>query len=381
MQRAAWNVGLRFSRLAPANQAITTAAATAITNADRSCWRLRLRWKRGVTRFLTRTRRRRGGALVFDPGVGVVVSHRSSPERFVAARDCYRAMSNRQSFARRAAAPAPSVTLRAPARESRHEPCRVACHRSHPHRAGPLAHARRPEWANPGGGLWGGYAIGLAIRVLEAEPEAVGEALSLTLTYIAATPAGPLDIRTRRIRQGGSVGVWSGTAGGGLGPGRRACHRHVGAPAGDAAVRLRKMPTRPIRRAFPPRRRPARRCVTTARPASSGARSTVSRRLLGPTPARWPGRAHAAGRSTRALLGMITDNSAPRAMYALGPDHPHHHADADGLHARHRRGTGRHRRRLHPGSSARAGWAAAARRTSAPATGAGRASCWPPANS
>src|SRR5580693_354075 len=65
-----------------------------------------------------------------------------------------------------------------------------------------------PEWSNPGGGLWGGYAIGLAVRVLEAEPEAVGEALSLTLTYIAAVPAGPLDIRTRRLRQGGSVGVW-----------------------------------------------------------------------------------------------------------------------------------------------------------------------------
>src|ERR1700742_3110964 len=64
------------------------------------------------------------------------------------------------------------------------------------------------EWANPGGGLWGGYAIGRAIGVLKPDPEAVGEALSLTLPYIAAVPAGPLDIRTRRIRQGGSVGVW-----------------------------------------------------------------------------------------------------------------------------------------------------------------------------
>src|SRR5271154_729698 len=64
------------------------------------------------------------------------------------------------------------------------------------------------EWSNPGGGLWGGYAIGLAIRVLEAEPEAAGEALSLTLTYASGLPAGDLDIRTRRLRQGGSVGVW-----------------------------------------------------------------------------------------------------------------------------------------------------------------------------
>src|SRR5271156_7051485 len=65
-----------------------------------------------------------------------------------------------------------------------------------------------PEWSNPGGGLWGGYAIGLCIRVLEAEPQAVGEALSLTLTYAAGLPSGDLDIRTRRLRQGGSVGVW-----------------------------------------------------------------------------------------------------------------------------------------------------------------------------
>src|SRR6185436_18733372 len=64
------------------------------------------------------------------------------------------------------------------------------------------------EWRNPGGGLWGGYAIGLAIRVLEAEPDAVGEALSLTLTYCAGLPAGELEIRTRRLRQGGSIGVW-----------------------------------------------------------------------------------------------------------------------------------------------------------------------------
>src|SRR5258708_38489385 len=64
------------------------------------------------------------------------------------------------------------------------------------------------EWSNPGGGLWGGYAIGLCIRVLEAEPEAVGEALSLALTYAAGLPSGELDIRTRRLRQGGSIGVW-----------------------------------------------------------------------------------------------------------------------------------------------------------------------------
>src|ERR1700755_891161 len=65
-----------------------------------------------------------------------------------------------------------------------------------------------PEWSNPGGGLWGGYAIGLCVRVLEAEREAIGEALSLSLTYAAALLSGDLDIRTRKLRQGGSVGVW-----------------------------------------------------------------------------------------------------------------------------------------------------------------------------
>ena len=71
-----------------------------------------------------------------------------------------------------------------------------------------------PEWCNPGGGLWGGYGVGLCIRVLEHEPEAVGEALSLTVTFAAALKDGDLDIRTRRIRQGGSIGVWAGGPGG-----------------------------------------------------------------------------------------------------------------------------------------------------------------------
>jgi len=65
-----------------------------------------------------------------------------------------------------------------------------------------------PEWSNPGGALWGGYAIGLCIRVLDAEADALGEALSLTLTYATALPSGALDVRTRRLRQGGSIGVW-----------------------------------------------------------------------------------------------------------------------------------------------------------------------------
>ena len=65
-----------------------------------------------------------------------------------------------------------------------------------------------PEWSNPGGGLWGGFALGLSVRVVEREPHAIGEALSLTATYAAALRAGPLDVRTRKLRQGGSIGIW-----------------------------------------------------------------------------------------------------------------------------------------------------------------------------
>ena len=177
-----------------------------------------------------------------------------------------------------------------------------------------------PEWSNPGGGLWGGFAIGLAIRVLEAEPEAIGEALSLTLTYVAAVPAGVLDIRTRRIRQGGSVGVWEVEL----------------LPAGDEQVGVHAIVTlarRPVTPPFafatmpqapdpeslpaPPPPDPAMRHY--------GASSFERRTMEGFPPA--PGTDSRSlawvrsrrGRLDKALLGMVTDNSAPRAMYALGP--------------------------------------------------------------
>ena len=176
------------------------------------------------------------------------------------------------------------------------------------------------EWANPGGGLWGGYAIGLAVRVLEAEPEAVGEALSLTLTYVAAVPAGPLDIRTRRIRQGGSVGVWEVEL----------------LPAGSDQVGVHAIVTLARRPATPPfafatmPAAPDPASLPAPAPPDEamrhyGASSFERRSLEGFPPA--PGsdsRSLAWVRSRRgpldkALLGMITDNSAPRAMYALGP--------------------------------------------------------------
>src|SRR5258708_7651069 len=98
-----------------------------------------------------------------------------------------------------------------------------------------------PEWSNPGGGLGGGYAIGLSIRALEAEPEAVGEPLSLTLAYAEGLPSGELDVRTRRLRQGGSGGGWEvGLLAAGSG--------QVGGPAHVTTPRPPKTPAFP----FPP---------------------------------------------------------------------------------------------------------------------------------
>jgi acyl-coenzyme A thioesterase PaaI-like protein len=176
-----------------------------------------------------------------------------------------------------------------------------------------------PEWSNPGGGLWGGYAIGLAVRVLEAEPEARGEALSLTLAYAAAIPAGDLDVRTRRIRQGGSVGVWQVEL----------------SPAGSDQVGVHAVVTLARRPATPPfafaRMPDAPDPGTLPSPDIPGAHAqrygatTFERRALDGFPPS-PGASSLSlawarprtGGWDKALLGMVTDNSAPRAMYALG---------------------------------------------------------------
>ena len=180
--------------------------------------------------------------------------------------------------------------------------------------------AAGPEWSNPGGGLWGGYAIGLCVRVLEAEPEAVGEALSLTLTYAAATPAGDLDIRTRRLRQGGSIGVWEVEL-------MAAGSDQVGV---HGIVTLARRPQTPafafarMPEAPDPDSLPSLDAPSIA--AQHYGASTFDRRTLEgfpPTPGD-SSRSLAWVRSRRgpfdkALLGMVTDNSAPRAKYALGP--------------------------------------------------------------
>ena len=174
------------------------------------------------------------------------------------------------------------------------------------------------EWRNPGGGLWGGYPIGLAIRVLEREPEAVGEALSLTLTYAAALPSGALDIRTRRLRQGGSVGVWEVEV----------------LPAGSdqigvhAIVTMAKRPRTPdfafatMPEAPDPQSLPQFEFAEASQHYGS---SAFERRTLEGFPPAPGGNSRSLawvrsrrGPMDKAMLGMVTDHSPPRAMYALG---------------------------------------------------------------
>ena len=174
-------------------------------------------------------------------------------------------------------------------------------------------------WSNPGGALWGGYSIGMAVRVLEAEPEARGEALSLTLAYAAGLPAGDLEIRTRRIRQGGSVGVWEVELlpAGGEDVGVHALVTLARRPA-TPSFSFARMPDAPDPESLPSpdvpddhRRRYGattfeRRTLESFPPAQADS----SRSLAWARPR--------LGGWNKALLGMVADNSPPRAMYALG---------------------------------------------------------------
>jgi len=175
-----------------------------------------------------------------------------------------------------------------------------------------------PQWSNPGGGLWGGYAIGACIRVLEAEPQAQGEPLSLTLTYAAGLPSGPLDVRTRRLRQGGSIGVWEVEL---LPPGSDQVGVHAIVTLARRPVTppfaFAKMPAAPAPESLPSPEVPVGL-------THYGATAFERRTLEGFPPTPGPdSRSLAWVRSPRApldkaLLGMMTDNSPPRVFYALG---------------------------------------------------------------
>jgi acyl-CoA thioesterase len=194
---------------------------------------------------------------------------------------------------------------------------------THPMALTPVAPGRwstsaGPEWNNPGGGLWGGYAIGLCVRVLEAEPDAVGEALSLTFTYAAGLAAGALDVRTRRLRQGGSVGVWEVEllAAGSDQVGVHAIVTTARRPV-TPAFAFAKMPDAPAPESLPSQ--PAPPGVTLYRATALEWR-TVEGFPPQPGPSSrslaWVRSPHAP--LDKALIGMITDNSPSRSAYALG---------------------------------------------------------------
>nr|QQZ51430.1 thioesterase family protein [Phenylobacterium glaciei] len=174
-----------------------------------------------------------------------------------------------------------------------------------------------PGWQNPGGGLWGGYAIGLFIKVLEAEPEAVGEALSLTLTYAAALPRA----RWTSAHGGcarGSIGVWEVEL---LAAGSDQVGVHgmvtMAKRPETPAFAFATMPDAPSPESLPSPEHPGT-------PLHYGAQAFERRgQDIFPPQVSGDSRSLVWVRSRRApwdkaLLGMVTDNSAPRAMYALG---------------------------------------------------------------
>lgn len=173
------------------------------------------------------------------------------------------------------------------------------------------------EWSNPRGGLWGGWAIGVCVRVLEAEPEATGEPLSLTLTYAAALPAGDIEVRTRRVRQGRSIGVWEIEL----------------AVAGSGEIGVHAMMTMAVRPETPafafaeiPRAPAPEGIGATLSPISSQhpSQTLFDRRMVDPSRPRIPGdsctltwvRAREAPFDA-AILGMLCDSSPPPMMSAL----------------------------------------------------------------
>lgn len=174
-----------------------------------------------------------------------------------------------------------------------------------------------PVWRNPGGGLWGGYALGLCVRALEVESEATGEVLSMTLTYAAGLPPGEVDVRTRRLRQGGSIGVWE----------VELRQQGVEDVAVHGMVTLARRPaTPPFVFASLPQTPPPEDLPSPDHPGGAehfGA-SAFERRTLDGFPPKPGGDSRSLawvrprrGNWDKALLAMVTDNSAPRAMYAL----------------------------------------------------------------
>jgi hypothetical protein len=175
-----------------------------------------------------------------------------------------------------------------------------------------------PEWKNPNGPLWGGYPIGLCLQVVAAEPEARGEPISISLTYVAGLREGAVEIRSRRLRQGGSIGVWS---------------LELGPPGADEVcvqaviIMAQRPPTSPFAFARMP---DAPEPEDWPEPMSPGGRQhfgarTFERRTSESFPIQPGVHSHSLAwvrprraRWDKSLLGMVADNSPPRAFYAFG---------------------------------------------------------------
>lgn len=67
----------------------------------------------------------------------------------------------------------------------------------------------RPGLMLPGGRThWGGYALGLMMKALLAEPERTGDPVSMTVSYIGALVDAESTVSNRLLRQGGALGFW-----------------------------------------------------------------------------------------------------------------------------------------------------------------------------
>jgi acyl-CoA thioesterase len=173
-----------------------------------------------------------------------------------------------------------------------------------------------PTWLNPRRGVWGGFGIGLCVRVIEAEPEARGEVLSLALTYVSPLPPGPLEVSTRRLRQGRSIGVWEVEIRS-AGMDEICIHGLITAAQRPATQRFSfaQMP-----KTAPPQDLPRQ-----TKRGSHAQNNAFEWRALGLDPPAvdqvgislaWV-RARQ-GRMDKALLGVLADASPPRVLHALG---------------------------------------------------------------
>jgi acyl-CoA thioesterase len=64
------------------------------------------------------------------------------------------------------------------------------------------------RFAQPNGSQFGGYVSGLMMAAILAEPERRGAPVSMTGSFLYRVTKGPLTIRTKNLRTGGSLAFW-----------------------------------------------------------------------------------------------------------------------------------------------------------------------------